>query len=164
MLMFGLTIAVPNALKLVDARLAHSPWRNALLYFSLLLLVWMIAAPLWASDQDPKPGTKKEDGFTLAIVVCLGFVVWQTKSPSMFGLTGILSALLFLGVGWIRGRSYYVATLGWFLSGLTVMRFAAWPEQDQGALFLCLGGITTSLQGAWELFTHARALSQSRHP
>ena len=156
-LMFGLTITVPNALELLDARLSHSPWRNALVSFSVLLLVWMIVAPLWASDQDPKPETKKEDGFTFAMVVCLGLVAWQARFPLMFGLLGILSALLFLRIGWIRQRSYYVETVGWFLSGLTVTRFAAWPEQDQGALFLFLGGVATSLQGAWELFADARA-------
>ena len=91
------------------------------------------------------------------MVVCLGLVAWQARFPLMFGLLGILSALLFLRIGWIRQRSYYVETVGWFLSGLTVTRFAAWPEQDQGALFLFLGGVATSLQGAWELFADARA-------
>ena len=161
--MVGLTVTVQNASRLLAARVPDSSWRFVLICFNLLLGGWMMIA-FWESSWDGQPEFKKEHGYALVLAACMGVVIWQTKPPLMFGLLGILSALFFLSAGRIWGRIYYVATVGWFLSGVTVMGFAAWPTQDQESLFLCLGGVATSLQAAWELFTSARSLSQSRHP
>jgi hypothetical protein len=151
-LVAGLTMALPNALRLLDAHVLHSSWRNHLDLSGVLFFVWIGFAPRPECDEDPRPVTKTLSGLIFALAICLGLVTWQ----GMFGLLGVLTALIFWAIGWIQQRRYYIATLGWLLAGLTVIRLTGWPEQDRHDVLFFLGGVSIGLHGAWELLTATR--------
>jgi hypothetical protein len=122
----------------------------------VLLSIWWLSGQGLSLAKGPGLGLSKEDKFTLPMAVCSGVVIGLANPPWAIRLLGIVIALLYLGLGWIRLRRYYAAAAGWFLAGLTVPRYFVWPDEQQYALFFFLGAVATAFEGSRELIWYLR--------
>jgi hypothetical protein len=152
MLMIGLLLALMAGQSLLTARFPHSPWDRPLRWADLLFLIWLLLIA-WVTFDEERPPLRfsKKARLFLLWFLSLCLAGWLLKPHSAIALRGILFALAALGLGWIRGRRYYVAAAGWFLAGLAGLYFFAWPDRQAESLFNFIGGIGMALQGGWEM-------------
>jgi len=157
-LMYGLMLATISADELFTSSLSHSPWRYLLMGSNLVLLLWLLATPPGFSGWST---LSREDAVRFAIAVAVGLAVWLVKAPWSVGLVALAFAVLWILVGRIRRRNFYLAASGWYLAGLAVVLSARrFTAVDQFSMLGFLGGIVTALQGAWDfLFRHAPVAS-----
>ncbi|HMD71411.1 MAG TPA: hypothetical protein VKF41_08710 [Bryobacteraceae bacterium] len=155
MLMVGLALVWLGGFGMLAERFPHSAWVGALFWAGVGFLIWYLFVPWLFSNHrgaEAGRGSGGEDGLTFLAAVCAGLVVHFWKPPLTVSLLGVLGAILFLGVGRIRGRRYYVAAAGWLLAALAAPRLPAWSgTQLPYAPLGLIGGFGTALQGGWEL-------------
>ncbi len=163
LLQFGLWMAWMGGVQLL-ARFPGSIWLSVLaMAIGLLLLIGM-ALP-WCLDppfSEPSSDSFKEDVFVVPLFVCIGLVLWLVKPPWSVRITGILTAILLVGIGRFRHRACYVSAASWCVAGLAVARYCVWPAEQQYALLALLGGIATTAQGGLELIGSRRARAATR--